>query len=444
MTDTRQETNLENNKKRAWSIHGEKYDLSSFIEKHPGGTQVLERANFMEDCGVMFEIYHAFSDKERIRTQLQNYLIPEKDLNQYNIKKPRSPIPKYDFTEHNELVKIIKEYYPNRESIKADYFWYFKTLVLFSLFLITFYITMFSQQSTLIRSIVGFCSGALWVMVGFNEMHDGSHYGISKYPQVNQFLEKCWNSFGLWNSVIWSLHHVYAHHSYTGHDKLDPDIRHYRPFAVKFIGQSSVLYFFRKVQHFTITFIATILPGMYYGQMIAYINGAIKGKMMGTPLPKNVFTHTQWFEIFLSILSLYCLWQGLFLPTMMYSMAQNIFYHFNIAPDHDTYENNVDNKVEGRTNNWLRMQILNSGNFYAQNSLWTNLFGGINLQIEHHIFPNMSHVHYSTIQPIIEAYSKKKGYSYVNHPNLWSAYKSFLKMMKYQALQAFGVKKIEY
>jgi len=295
---------------------------------------------------------------------------------------------------------------------------------------------MFSGFSILIKSIVSFLAGALWIMIGFNIMHDGSHYGISKHPKVNEILEKCWNSFGLWNSIIWHLHHVYAHHSYTGHEKLDPDVRHYQPFAAKFTGQGSITYYYlRKIQHITITFFATVLPGMYYGQIIAYIVGAYKGKMMGTPVPKYLPIYFQWYEFVLYALSLYCLWQGLFLPTIIYTISQNIFYHFNISPDHDTYENNVDNKAEGTTLNWSKMQIVNSGNFNAQNLLWTHLFGGINLQIEHHLFPNMSHVHFTRIQPIVEDYCKKKGYPYVNHPSLWSAYKSFLKMMKYQAFQ---------
>ena len=57
---------------------------------------------------------------------------------------------------------------------------------------------------------------------------------------------------------------------------------------------------------------------------------------------------------------------------------------------------------------------------------WTHLFGGINMQIEHHIFPNMSHVHYPTIAPIVEEFCKKKGYPYVSHPSLWSAYSSLV------------------
>ena len=59
------------------------------------------------------------------------------------------------------------------------------------------------------------------------------------------------------------------------------------------------------------------------------------------------------------------------------------------------------------------------------------MFGGINYQIEHHLFPNMSSVHYPTIAPVVREFCRENNIPYVHHATIWSAYKSFIKMVAY-------------
>ena len=97
--------------------------------------------------------------------------------------------------------------------------------------------------------------------------------------------------------------------------------------------------------------------------------------------------------------------------------------------DHDTYENVVENHYDG--SDWLRLQVCNSGNFMNENIIWTRMFGAINYQIEHHLFPSMSNVHYPIISPIVRAYCKEQNIPYVHHKNMVIAYASYLKMIKH-------------
>jgi linoleoyl-CoA desaturase len=113
---------------------------------------------------------------------------------------------------------------------------------------------------------------------------------------------------------------------------------------------------------------------------------------------------------------------------MNYIIALNFWYHINIAMDHDTYETIIENHYTGK--DWLKLQICNSANFLNQSWLWTRFFGGINYQIEHHLFPNMSNVHYPTISPIVQDFCKENGITYIHYDNLWKGYQSYLKMLK--------------
>lgn len=420
---------VNSNERQLWTIHGKKYDLRPFIKRHPGGAQILERALLMGDCGALFESYHAFSDKNSIRISLEKFRVYENDD---SLVKQTLALPTYCYDDYNQLVERVKKILPNRESIKASRTFYLKNTLFICVYLYVFYVSMFSGLNTLFKSILAFFSGFLWVSLGFNLMHDGSHYAISSNPHINELIESSWNSFGLWNSLIWNLHHVYAHHSFTSNTKYDPDLRHYRPFGRKYRSDRTVKQLLYEIQEKTIAFIAMIFPGMYLGQALAYFVGMLRGAIWGVKLPKNFRDYLKIHELLLYVLSLYCLWKGFLFPTCSYLLSVNIFYHLNIVGDHDTFESSVVNRKENSTN-WLQMQICHSANFMTDNSIWTHLFGGINFQIEHHLFPNVSHVHYHNIKSIVKEFCEEKKFPYVTHDTLWDTYASFLKNMKYQA-----------
>ena len=76
----------------------------------------------------------------------------------------------------------------------------------------------------------------------------------------------------------------------------------------------------------------------------------------------------------------------------------------------------VENHYEG--NDWLKLQIQNSGNFKTDCPIYTFVFGGINYQIEHHLFPSMSNSYYSQIAPTVKEFCKEHRIPYVEHHSL--------------------------
>lgn len=124
---------------------------------------------------------------------------------------------------------------------------------------------------------------------------------------------------------------------------------------------------------------------------------------------------------------LYSLYRGFFLPTMTYLISLNLWYFINIILDHDSFETAVANHYDG--DDWLKMQVCNSGNFLNGSALWTRVFGGINFQIEHHLFPNMSNEHYPVIAPIVRRYCAKENIPYVHHESLVGGFSSWMKMI---------------
>jgi linoleoyl-CoA desaturase len=400
-----------------WNIYGKKYDLQNYINYHPGGKEILELTKNQTDITSLFETYHAFSNKDEIKKLLDKYYVCDKN------KENKQ----YDFTSYNNLVDKIKIKFPTRNTIKASYKWYF-----FNFFNIIFFINFFSLAMKPIpivsinyynlfnRCLFSIIAGINFLSLLFNILHDGSHYAISKYPIINIKLSNIFNSISFWNHKIWFYHHVYNHHSFTGeNDKFnkDTDINHYH-----FLDKLNY-----KLKIFLLLFIVNIFPGVYIGQCVSYLIASFTNKLWEIKIP--ALKYYDFISIICLIIKLYFLYQGLFLPTIIYIMTLNFIYHFNTVVNHDTYETTIENRYNDI--DWLKLQIHNSSNFYNGNIFWTFIFGGINYQIEHHLFPNMSFVHYPNIAPIVKQYCSENNIKYIHHDNIFDAYKSFIKMMCY-------------
>jgi Fatty acid desaturase len=91
-------------------------------------------------------------------------------------------------------------------------------------------------------------------------------------------------------------------------------------------------------------------------------------------------------------------------------------------------------------------QVRHSGNFSMASSAATQLFGGINYQIEHHLFPSMCHMHYWHVAPVVQATCAEFDVPYNAHPTLASAYWSYLKTLYHcgpaKSLEAETVKEV--
>ena len=406
-----------------WNIYGKKYDLTKFVDIHPGGKYILLSSCGETDLSALFETYHAFSNKENILKWMEKYEIKEKE----NIETSKIEQKKYDFTNYHLLTNRIKTRlgFKNRELVKSNFWWIIQNVIILILYGITFYNSMFSSHSILLKSLFSFIAGLSYISLGFSAMHDASHFAVSVNTNVNNIISKLWNGFGLWNSNIWFYHHVFNHHSFTGEERKDPDLYHLNPFLNKTIVKSKKKQLLHDNVHY-IPFILIFFLGQYLGQSLVYLKTTMNHKIFKIKIHTDKIMYDN-IDICLFLLKLYCLYNGLWLPSICYIISLNFWYHINIIFNHDTFETS-ENHYQG--DDWLKLQVYNSGNFLNGNFLWTRIFGGINYQIEHHLFPNMSNIHYPTIAPIVYEFCIENNIPYVNHNTLLGAYKSYLKMLR--------------
>ena len=429
-----------------WNIHGKKYDFTLFMDRHPGGKFILERTRDLPDITALFESYHAFSDMSKIEETMKKYEI-QANVDS-TVTTTTAPIP-LDFTSYRELAQRVKQQFSTHADIKkANSIWILYNSFTFILALFTFYGCYLSQLDSFYKFLCQMIYSLCESSIQFNLLHEGSHFAISVSPEINRQISTFAHRLIMWNINAWFYHHIYYHHSYTGLEN-DPDEKLYCSFRtwgtsdkldmeilntlevsdshdltdmyIRFLLFPS--WFFRKITFVNLFYL--VFPGQQTGLGFLYFLIPFTGKYHYADEP---FPKIQYYDI-LDVLwfgfKLYVIYRAGWIQGVLHFSIVNFLYYVNIFPNHSTYESKIENKYTGK--DWAIMQISNSGNFLTDYRIWTCMFGGINYQIEHHLFPNMCSIHYPHVSQIVQKYCKEKNIPYSNKPTLWEAYLSFRK-----------------
>ena len=78
---------------------------------------------------------------------------------------------------------------------------------------------------------------------------------------------------------------------------------------------------------------------------------------------------------------------------------------------------------------WMVHQIQSTANFATGSKILTWLLGGLNFQVEHHLFPKVSHVHYPALNRIVQEKCREYGIQYTEFSSVWSAFRSHVKVI---------------
>ena len=210
-------------------IHGKQYNLEGF--NHPGGNEILKLCENEPDSTALFESYHTFCDKNKINGMMKKYEILDSSCNEMFSLEPSGFYATLQsrVVAHfeNKLGRKIR-----REDVKANFDWLNTVFWIWVLFLFSQYQLLFGTN-WIVRSVFSLTSGVLLTGLGFNVLHDASHYAVSKNPKINQLLSSLHQGLQMWNQILWAYHHCIRHHQYTGNIEYDPDMRHLMPFIRK-------------------------------------------------------------------------------------------------------------------------------------------------------------------------------------------------------------------
>lgn len=277
--------------------------------------------------------------------------------------------------------------------------------------------------------------GLTLASIGFNIMHDACHGSYSSKKWVNNILGLSLNALG-GNAFFWKQKHNVLHHTYTNIEGVDDDIA-----QGKLLRQSPTQEWMpiHKYQHIYLTFAYALTLFMWVS--VRDFQKYFEKKIHNTPLqPMSRGEHvTFWiskvlyafFYIILPIIVVGPLAWIIGYLTMGIVTGVVISYVFQLAhavegPEFDSA--GLDDKVIESA--WAAHQVKTTANFAPHNKIISWFVGGLNFQVEHHLFPRISHIHYPEISKIVREQCNKFQLPYHCFPNLSMAIVSHVRMMR--------------
>ena len=336
---------------------------------------------------------------------------------------------------HSEVRKRVDTYFEaNGLSKNADWRMVLKTVLILAWLVGSYGALLFSTSLTM-SIISAFAMSQAFVLVGFNIMHDGLHGSYSSSTRLNQIVGLSLELVG-GSSMLWRYKHNILHHTYTNINALDDDLespgflrfspdRPWRPwhryqhwYAFPLYGLMSLSwvvksdfqkYFTRKISDYEFpkpTLAESVL--FFAGKMFYF------GYLLVIPMFFHPILHVVFFFIFIHFVL------GVSLATV-FQLAHIVGHNTFLRAD----------KGSGIDNEWAIHQVETTTNFAPNSRLAALYCGGLNFQIEHHLFPRVCHIHYPVISKIVEKTCQEFQVPYVSYPTVYEAVKGHCHFLSY-------------
>lgn len=313
---------------------------------------------------------------------------------------------------------------------------YFKTLVILSWFAASYALLVFAAATWWQAALLVVSLGLAMSAIGFNIQHDGGHGAYSSRKWVNDLMAMGLDLLG-GSSYLWKRTHNQQHHSYTNITGHDDDI------DLGFLGRLSPhqpRYWFHRVQHLYLWFFYGFLPFKWqlHDDIGFMITKKIDGHAYPRPKGKDLVVFVGGKLVFLSwaiILPLFFhSWYLVVGTWFAVSFVQGVvisvvFQLAHCVEDADfPMPDEIDNRIE---NEWAIHQVQTTVDFARTSRLVNWYTGGLNYQIEHHVFPQICHLHYPALSKIVEETSNEFGVKYTAHQTFSAAVASHYRWLKH-------------
>ena len=351
-------------------------------------------------------------------------------------------IPKFE--RHDEfflsLKRRVDQYFQNTHQSPRDCWqMYVKTAVILTWFASSYAFLVIGPVSWWTVAPACASLGLAMSAIGFSIQHDGSHRGYSRFSIINRMAAWSLDMLG-GSSYYWARKHNVIHHTYpniTGHDD---DIE------LGILGRLSPhqkYLSFHRLQHFYLWFLYGFIAikWQFYDDFRDLLRGRIgvhsvvrpKGQELAIFLIGKVFFIVMGFVVpmmlhpWWQVLAVYMgvsFFQGVML-SIVFQMAHCVEEAAFPMPESDT----------GRmVSSFAIHQIETTVDFAPNNLLLSWFVGGLNYQIEHHLFPQVCHIHYRAISPLVRETCQEFGIRYNVHPSFMSGLASHYRWLRRLAL----------
>ena len=343
--------------------------------------------------------------------------------------------------EFSKTVKLrVDQYFDeNHLSRHANLRMVVKTVIMLTIFLGSYALIISGMFSLGVMWFLTFLMGVAAAGIGFSISHDALHGAYSSNKKVNRALGFTFDLLGA-NGYMWKITHNIIHHTYTnihGHDedlevagfiRLSPHSEHKMIHRIQhilaFFAYSLAMVFWVFVKDYKKFLKPNIGPYNNKNHPVSewiilfVTKAAFYTYMLVLPM---LLLDITWVHLLIGFLTLH-LTTGLIVG-IIFQLAHVVEETDHPLPDE---ENMIDE-------HWMIHEMVTTNNFARDNKVLCWFVGGLNFQIEHHLFPKICSVHYPALSPIVEETANEFGIPYNHHNTFFEAVASH-----YRTLKKFG------
>lgn len=338
-----------------------------------------------------------------------------------------------------ELRESVANYFTeNKISQHANTAMVIKTITLFAITYGAYALIMTNLFSAWGMYALALVMGIGTAGIGFSIQHDANHGAYSANPRVNQILGFSLNLIG-GNAFTWKIQHNILHHTYTNIYDMDEDLD--AGILVR-LSPNAPLKSYHKKQHYFAFFLYGLVTLFWllvkdFKKIKRYNGGSNSayqkkhpfseylilavsktvyiGHMIVLPL---VLLDITWWQFIIGFLSMHLL-TGVIL-SLVFQLAHVVDGPEQPMPDEN---GTIDNAFAVH-------QLMTTSNFDMKNPLINWYVGGLNFQIEHHLFPKICSIHYPALSPIVQRVAAKHNIPYYYQDTMAEAIYSHYQMLK--------------
>ena len=326
----------------------------------------------------------------------------------------------------SDFSKTLKErvdayFKENGLSRQGDWRMYAKTVLMLGLFFtpwafIAFGGTGAGWQFWVAEIVMGFGLAG----IGLNVMHDANHGSFSKHKWVNQTVSYVLDLVG-GSSALWRIQHNVLHHSFTNIEGLDEDIdtpgilRFTPNRPLKKIHKLQFIYawgFYSIMTLFWMTAKDWLALARYRKKGLVKSSGSSVGQLTRDLIISKLL-YFGYIMVLPALFSGLPFWKIIVGWMVMHAVTglilASIFQPAHVLEDLQFAQGEKGASMEDDN---LSHQLKSTANFGTRSRLFTWMCGGLNHQIEHHLFPQVCHIHFSDLAPIVRKTAEEFGLPY--------------------------------
>ncbi len=334
--------------------------------------------------------------------------------------------------------KNVNNYFKEKGiSTKGDFRLVIQTIAMLSLYIVPFVLILTTPVSLWVGLLFVLVMGVGMAGIGMCVMHDAVHGSYSNKDWVNKLMGGTMYLLGS-NVFNWKVQHNIMHHAYTNIEGFDEDIASKGPIRLSQYAPLKKVHRYQYIDAFFFYGFMTLLKLTNdFRQLVLYNKEGITKKYQINPTleyVKMIIVKLVYLFIFIGVpiwVTRFAWWQVLLGFIIMHWTAgcilSTIFQMAHVVEGTQQFKADEDGIIHTE---WAVHELRTTSDFARNNLLLNWYIGGLNFQIEHHLFPNICHVHYREIAPIVEKTAQEFGLPYNLKPSFLKALGSHIRRLK--------------